>query len=239
MAVTDTPAPNTIGTPSTYQLVAIDTYRDIHKGIRADLFALTGEAGRIDPSCPADVRAVAAHLDATVDLLVTHAGHEDTHVGPVMAEQLPDLAETIERDHAVLEGRLVDLQAWARDAVQSPADETRGGVQRLYVELASFTSAYLAHQDLEERVVAPELHRVLGVEGVLAIHQAIIASIPPELMATSLALMLPAMNNDDRTELLGGMQAGAPPEVFAGIWSLAGSVLEPRDIAVLARRLGV
>ena len=111
-------------------------------------------------------------------------------------------------------------------------------VQRLYIELASFTSAYLAHQDLEERVVAPELHRVIGPEGVLAIHQAIIASIPPDQMAASLALMLPAMNNDDRTELLGGMQAGAPPEVFAGVWSLAGSVLESRDVAVLARRLG-
>ncbi len=233
MAVIDTT------TPSTYELVAVDTYRDIHKGIRADLFALTGEAGRIDPSCPGDVRALAAHVDGTVAFLITHAEHEDTHVGPAMVEQLPDLAATIERDHAVLEGRLVDLRAWARDAVESPAGATRGAVQRLYVELASFTSAYLAHQDLEERVVAPELHRVLGVEGVLAIHQAILASIPPDQMGASLALMLPAMNNDDRTELLGGMQAGAPPEVFAGVWSLAGSVLEARDVAVLSARLGV
>ena len=112
-------------------------------------------------------------------------------------------------------------------------------MQRLYIELASFTSAYLAHQDLEERVVAPELHRVIGADGVLAIHQAILASIPPDQMAASLALMLPAMNNDDRTEMLGGMQAEAPPEVFAGVWSLAGSVLDPRDVAVLGRRLGV
>ena len=36
-------------------------------------------------------------------------------------------------------------------------------------------------------------------------------------MAKSLALMLPAMNIDDRTELLGGMQQGAPAEVFAGV----------------------
>ena len=49
--------------------------------------------------------------------------------------------------------------------------------------------------------------------------------------------MIPAMNVDDRAELLGGMQAGAPPEVFAGVWSLVGSVLEPADHAALARRL--
>ena len=233
MAVIDTV------TPSTYELVAVDTYRDIHKGIRADLFDLTGSAGRIDPSCPGDVADLARHVDQTVDFLVTHAEHEDTHLVPVMSELLPELNATIQRDHAELEGRLVDLQGWARTAVAAPDGETRGEVQRLYIELASFTSAYLAHQDLEERVVNQELHRVLGPEGVLAIHQAIIASIPPDEMAASLAIMLPAMNNDDRTELLGGMQAGAPPEVFAGVWSLAGSVLEARDVAVLARRLAI
>jgi hypothetical protein len=233
MAVIDTV------TPSTYELVAVDTYRDIHKGIRADLFALVGSAGRIDPGCPADVQAVVAHLDTTVGMLESHAHHEDSHLVPVMSELLPELNATIERDHATLAARLADLQGWARTAVEAPDGETRGEVQRLYIELSSFTSAYLAHQDLEERVVAPELHRVLGPEGVLAIHQAIIAGIPPEEMAASLAIMLPAMNNDDRTELLGGMQAGAPPEVFAGVWSLAGSVLEPRDVAVVARRLGI
>ena len=226
-------------TPGTYEQVAVDTYRDIHKGIRADLFALTLAAGRVDPSAPADIASVAAHLDTTAALLEVHADHEETHLGPAIAVHVPDLAATIERDHATFDGRVEALQGWARSAIEAPAGQARVEMQRLYVELASFTSAYLAHQDLEERVVNPTLERLIGPEGMLAIHQAIIASIPPDQMASSLALMLPAMNNDDRTELLGGMQAGAPPEVFAGVWSLAGSVLESRDIGVLARRLGV
>ena len=154
MAVIDTV------TPSTYELVAVDTYRDIHKGIRADLFDVTGTAGRIDPSCPGDVADLARHVDQTADFLVVHAGHEDTHLVPVMAELLPELNATIERDHAVLEARLEDLRAWARNAVAAPDGETRCEVQRLYIELASFTSAYLAHQDLEERVVAHGLFHV-------------------------------------------------------------------------------
>lgn len=36
-----------------------------------------------------------------------------------------------------------------------------------------------------------------------------------ESSGTSLALTLPAMNIDDRTKMLGGMQAGAPPEVLS------------------------
>jgi hypothetical protein len=85
----------------------------------------------------------------------------------------------------------------------------------------------------------PALESAIGVEGVLGLHQAIIASIPPEEMARSLAIMFPAMNVDDRCELLGGMQAGAPPEVFAGIWALAGSVLAEGDVRAVAGRLGL
>jgi hypothetical protein len=51
--------------------------------------------------------------------------------------------------------------------------------------------------------------------------------------------MLPVMNVDDRAELLGGMQAGAPAEVFAGIGSLAGSALPAADHAAVGARLGL
>jgi len=43
----------------------------------------------------------------------------------------------------------------------------------------------------------------LIVDELIAVDQAIVASIPPETMATSLGFMLPAMNIDDRAELLG------------------------------------
>ena len=61
-----------------------------------------------------------------------------------------------------------------------------------------------------------ELERLIGVDEVLALHGAIVGSIPPDEMARSLAFMLPAMNVDDRTELLGGMRMAAPPEAFDG-----------------------
>ncbi len=65
------------------------------------------------------------------------------------------------------------------------------------------------------------------------------ASVGPEMMATSAAIMLPAMNIEDQAEMLGGMQAGAPPEVFAGVLGLTQSVLEPARYDALAHRLGV
>jgi len=74
---------------------------------------------------------------------------------------------------------------------------------------------------------------------VFALNQTIVASIPPDEMAKSLALMIPAMNVDDRAELLGGMQQGAPAEVFNGVWGLVKSVLVPADASALGRRLGI
>jgi len=57
-------------------------------------------------------------------------------------------------------------------------------------------------------------------------------------MAKSLAVMMPAMNVDDRAELLGGMERDAPPEAFAAVWGLTQSILPTSDFRALAARLG-
>jgi hypothetical protein len=221
------------------QVVTLDLYRDVHKGIRSELFAVTETAGRLDVAQVDDRTALASHVRSVLEMLVDHAEHEDSRIQPVLEEHLPALAEQIASDHETLETRLHDLAARAAAAVDAHVDSQRREIHHLYLELASFTAAYLEHQDHEERVVMPALERAIGVDAVVGIHEAIIANIPPDRMARFLAVMLPAMNIDDRTELLGGMQAGAPVEVFDAVWSLAGSVLTAADRSVLATRLGV
>ncbi len=221
----------------TYDQVALDLYRDIHKGIRSELFAVTLTAGRIDPTCDLDRQALAGHVGDVMQLLVEHAEHEDGPILPVLEANLPDLAEKIENDHHVLEGRIASLRDQATSIVGEVA-EPRRALHRLYVELASFTGAYLEHQDVEERVVMPALQTAVGIDAVVAIHEAIVGPMPPEQMARSLALMLPAMNVDDRTEFFGGLAQGAPAEVVEGVWSLAASVLTADDHRALAARFG-
>lgn len=221
------------------QPVTVDLYRDIHKGIRAELFAVTLEAGRTDPADRPGRQAVAAHWQDIAGVLVTHAEHEDTHMQPAIETHLPDLAVRIERDHLVLESRIEWLTELSQSIVGADASEQGARMHQLYLELASFTSAYLEHQDAEERLIGPALEAAIGIEQAAAIHQAIISSIPPDEMERSLAFMLPAMNLDDRAEMLGAMRAGAPAEVFEGVWGLARSVLSPADHAALGSRLGI
>src|SRR5690606_4861524 len=122
----------------------LDLYRDIHKAIRSELFAVTLVAGHADPADAVARRALAAHVGDVMDLLVQHAHHEDGAIGPVLQRELPDLAEAIEHDHDALEGRIDDLRSLAAGAVEARDADRRPTLHRLYVELASFTSAYLA-----------------------------------------------------------------------------------------------
>jgi hypothetical protein len=222
-----------------FEAVADDLYRDIHKGIRAELFAVTTSAGQLDPSDDEGRRALEAHVRSVVQLLVEHAENEDAAIQPVLERELPNLADQVAREHAAIENRMLELCALAAAAVAADARQQRTQVHRLYRELAAFTSAYLAHQDVEERVIMPALESVIGVSGCVALHHQIVGAISPDVMVRSLAIMLPAMNIDDRAELLGGMQVGAPPEVFNGVLSLASSVLGASDHRALVARLGV
>jgi hypothetical protein len=226
-------------TARTIAPVTEDLYRDIHKGIRAELFALTAGAASLDPADVVGRASLAAHVHDTAWLLASHAEHEDHAVQPALEVHLPELFDRIEADHHRLERAFGEIDEMAAELSRTDLVDARFEVHRLHLAIARFTGTYLTHQDLEETTIMPALESAVGVEAVAGIHGQIIASIPPEDMARSLAVMLPAMNIDDRAEMLGGMQAHAPAEAFQGVWSVAGSVLRPDDLAALARRLGV
>lgn len=225
--------------PPFVDLAPIDLYKDIHKGLRAALFAVTERAGAIDPADAAARAALADEVHRVAWLLDSHAAHEDIHCQPVLEAHAPALAATIAETHPQLEARVAAFTALADLVAATGGDAARAAVHTLYLELGAFTGDYLLHQDFEERRVMATLATALPFEEVLAVHQAIVGSIPPDEMATSLAIMLPAMNVDDRTELLGGIRAGAPAEVFAGVCALAESVLAGDDWSALATRLDI
>ena len=229
----------TAGGTRTIRPVAFDLYRDIHKGIRTELFAVTAEAGRIDPNDRCGGAALADQGRSIVAFLVQHAEHEDAAIQPVLERLLPGLATRVAVDHVALEDTMLELVALAEAAVAAPADGRRFAFHQLYLELAAFTGAYLQHQDIEERLTMPAIEAAIGVEAVIGVHMQIIGGIPPQELGATIAIMLPAMNVDDRTELLGGIKATAPAEAFAALWSLAGSVLTADDQQAIAVRLGL
>jgi Hemerythrin HHE cation binding domain len=227
---------STIAAPITS--VPFDLYRDIHKAIRVVMFDVTAEAGRLDPSDGVARTRHACQVRELVRLLTFHALHEDAHIEAAVREVLPDKADEIAADHVALEARMEALVTLADLADDCTRHDDRAAVHCLYLELASFVSAYLAHQDMEERVVMPALWEAQGIEPLLDIHNTILSSISPDDMGWALSMMLPAMNNDDRTEMLGAMRAEAPTEVFEAVRGLASQVLSATDFATVSGRVG-
>jgi Hemerythrin HHE cation binding domain len=220
------------------EAVEVDIYRDVHKGIRSELFAVTLDAGRVDPHDDEAVGAVAGRWGSLVKLLVEHARHEEDFVQPVVEQFAPLYAEEILESHAQLEGQMAQLELLADRAGEACAAHRRLFTHRLYLGLASFTAAYLEHQEFEEFEVMVMLSQHVSAEDLRAIDDAIVASIPPEMMAQSLPIMVASMNIEDQSELFGAARMSAPPEVFAGMMGLARSVLEPARFDALTRRLG-
>jgi len=234
MTVLDTPT-----IPVRFRPVVFDIYRNIHKGVRSELFNVVGTAGRLDPADDCGVVALAEHVPELVSVLVAHAEHEDEFVQPVIERFQHSYAIEIAEAHPRLEAQMAELEVLAARASDACPDQVRLLTHRFYLGLASFTAEYLQHQEFEEFEVMVMLSQHLSFEELLTIDNAIVASIEPDMMARSASLMLPAMNIEDQTELYEGARAGVPPEVFQGMLMLAQSVLEPARYEALARRLGV
>ena len=222
------------------ETVTFDIYRNIHKGIRAGLFSVTQAVGAVDPHDADAVRAsVAVRWSDMVELLVAHAEHEDGFVQPVIERFNPAYAAEIAEAHPRLESQMAELEVLADRAADSCPEQARLLTHRLYLGLASFTAEYLQHQEFEEFEVMVMLSQHLTFEELLEVDNAIVASIEPDMMAKCAALMLPAMNIEDRTDLFEGARLGVPPEVFQGMLMLAQSVLDQASYDALATRLGV
>ena len=143
-------------------------YRDIHKGIRAELFAVTSTAGSLDPTDRCGRAALADHVMSVGQVLELHAHHEDAVVDPVLVEHLPRRSPSRSATTTTCsKPGSPGSSSWPRKPRRraTSADQRRLG-HLLYLELSGFTSAYLAHQIVEERVVMPALEQAVGVEAV-------------------------------------------------------------------------
>src|SRR5690606_10727579 len=107
------------------QPVTFDLYRDIHKAIRAELFALVGTAGAVDPADRCGKAALADHITAVAALLESHAEHEDRVIDPLLAVHLPDLAEQVTADHHDFDGRMASITDLATTSAVSDGPEAR------------------------------------------------------------------------------------------------------------------
>jgi hemerythrin-like domain-containing protein len=225
---------NMPATDSDSSTESLDLYREVHKGLRLALFELARAAGALDPADRPSSDAFCEQF-ADVDMMLqTHHAHEDD---PLFSALLTDYAPTALKDrvhaeHVLTDERLAELRALVAELSQG-TDTT----EAIYDAVTTFIAAYLVHMEVEERQVMPAIQNGAPIEKLMAVQMAIRTSVPPLDMCVFLRCMLPAMNPEERTAMLGGMKMGAPPEIFAMFWETAESCLSSTDMATVAGRM--
>ena len=119
------------------------------------------------------------------------------------------------------------------------AGAAAAAAQALYRLLALFVADNLVHMDSEETTHNALLWARYTDAELLAIHAALVGSIPPGEMAFALRWMLPAMNPQERCAMLADMRDNAPAEAFEATLDIARQQLDAPAWAHLARGLGL
>ena len=84
----------------------------------------------------------------------------------------------------------------------------------------------------------PALNRAMGDDELEALTHRIRGSVAPPDMCVFIRYMAPAMNFDERLDMLGGMYRFAPSEIFEMFRAAAHDALAPADYRAVAEAAG-
>jgi hypothetical protein len=214
-------------------------YAGIHKALRAFMADTLLAVGRTDPADEAELGRTVAQVSELMALCANHVAHENGFVHPALDARCPGTSGPVAQEHV---GHLHHI-AHLRDAAQAlPAcvgPEREAGLHALYLALALFVADNLQHMHTEETVHNAALWAVYSDAELIAVHDALVASVPPEEMMLVMRWMLPNLNAPERLEVMQGMRAGAPAPVFQGMLDATLATLNAGNAAKLARGLGL
>jgi hypothetical protein len=153
-----------------------------------------------------------------LEFCASHLKHENDFIHTAIEARASGASEVIAHEHeehlqhiAQLSAVVAALRACPQPALRQPVAD------RLYSELALFIADNFQHMHVEEtahnavlwaRYTDAELHEI---------HDAIVASIPPQELMYEVRWIVPFMNPAQRAEMLKGVRANAPAAAFQAI----------------------
>jgi len=217
----------------------VDMYAGIHKALRAFMADTLLSLGRVDVDDEAALGRATAQVVDLVDFCLSHLGHENDFVHPAIEARAAGASTSVAHDHHEHEREIAQLRAAAL-ALRSADKAVRPAASHaLYRALAVFIADNMRHMDVEETAHNAALWSRYTDAELVAIHDALVASILPQEMMTVARWMLPFMTPAERLGVLGGIRAQAPAPAFAAILDVVRPHLTQREWDQLARGLGL
>ena len=216
-----------------------DLYAGIHKALRLFMTRTLCRAGSTDPGDAEEVAAMLDMVNRLLGLCELHLKDENDFVHPALEAAQAGSAARMAAEHVHHAEAIADLRDLAGLVADSRDAARAAACSRLYRALALFVADNFQHMEVEESAHNPMLWAHYSDAELLAIEQALVASIPPPAMFEALHWFLPALNAPERAAMLAGMRQGMPPEPFLGVLDIAQRTLSPQDHAKLRRALGL
>lgn len=216
-----------------------DIYAFIHKALRGFMMDTLHRTGRMDLDDGAELRETLAQVDDLLVFCLRHLQHENDFVHTAIEARRPGGAARTADDHV---DHVASIQALRAEAAALPCHaplERPTLAQRLYLHLSLFVAENFQHMEVEEAANNAALWALYTDEELVALHDRLVASLPPAENAQVARWMIPALSPAERAGLFGGLQLGAPPEVFEGMLGIARVQLDEAGWHKLARELGL
>lgn len=214
-------------------------YTTIHKALRARMTTVLTAVGQMDTHDDLHCQEVMGDLEQLLDVLHGHVETENTMVHPAIEARNPGALAEVIADHAAHEVEIEQLRHHARTLLALSGKERAAFALFLYRNLSHFVAENLEHMLTEETYNQPLLWSAYSDKELIDIHEAILASLPPEKMAVLMPWLISAVSVKERLEMFEGMRATAPAAAFEGALAVARSCLPSRTWAKLRSALGV
>lgn len=206
-----------------------NSYGLVHKGLRTFMMHVLHLAGRTDWQDGDDCAKTLSEIRTLAHTCRSHLQHENHFIHTAMEARQPGSARHAAHDHLEHEQAISRLLADCDQLAEARAADRNDLGARLYDRLALFIADNLEHMAMEEVDHNAVLWAHYSDAEIIAIEQALVASIPPEKAMHFLRWMMVAATPAERAEKLRGMRAHAPAEVFMGVMTMLQPLLSAVD----------
>lgn len=226
-----------VSRPRAIRLPRVDIYGPIHKGLRWALARMVSRLGCETMTDPVRAATLLDELDELLTFCTDHIRHEDLFIHPAIEARRAGASAGLASAHVEHAETVSELRFIMNTLRTAPADTIRALTRTLYLCFGAFMAENFAHMAEEEEITQPLLEELYSDDELVALNDNLVAHLSPGELAASLLFMLPAINEEERIQLLAGPKAGMPPEMFDGLFRVGRRYLTDDEVATIMARL--
>lgn len=214
-----------------------NSFRLIHKGLRAMLYAVSLKIQQADLSSETEGTPVVEEIQLLIALFEKHAHSEDTYYNAPLEKLKPEIAGFFEKEHKEDHRLGNELSAIIKSWKAAEDGQSRSVAgQKLFYAFNEYIAFNLYHMNKEELKLNEAMWSVYTDEQIVEIEEEVVKNIPPDAMGEYSKWILCGNNNEDIAGWIHSIKNGAPAQVFDWIYGLAKKELNTdRFSAIMAK----